>query len=72
MSTLGDVWSGIRKMLLIEEAIGRMEKDIDTLGDDLRRTREYAETIDGRVSRIEGFLDGVAAASGQPPRLPKD
>ena len=72
MSAIGDVLSGIRKVLLIEDKVFRLEQDVKDLAQDVRRTRDYADSIDGRVKRIEGFIDGVAAASGQPPRLTKD
>jgi TPP-dependent indolepyruvate ferredoxin oxidoreductase alpha subunit len=72
MSALGDVLSGIKKVLLIEESVARIEKDIEKVATDLRRTRDYAEAIDGRVRRLEGFIEGVAAASGQQTRLPKE
>ena len=72
MSAFGDVLAGIKKVLLIEESVARIENDIEKLAIDLRRTRDYAEAIDGRVRRLEGFIEGVAAASGQQTRLPKE
>jgi hypothetical protein len=72
MSAVGDVLAGIRKVLLIEDQVARLERDVRDLAQDVRRTKDYADSIDGRVKRIEGFIDGVSAASGQPPRLTKD
>lgn len=72
MSAFSDVVSGIRKVLVIEEQVSRLDRDVQNLAHDVRRTKDYAEGIDGRVKRIEGFLDGVAAATGQTLRLPKD
>jgi len=72
MSALGDVLSGIKKVLLLEESVTRIEKNFDILSGDVRRTRDYAESIDRRVTRLEGFIEGATAASGQQARLPKE
>ncbi|MEY4502443.1 MAG: hypothetical protein RIS52_2333 [Pseudomonadota bacterium] len=72
MSALGDVLTGIKKILLVEETVARLERDIERVADDLRGTRDYAESIDGRVKRLEGFIEGVTAASGGPARLSRD
>jgi TPP-dependent indolepyruvate ferredoxin oxidoreductase alpha subunit len=72
MSTLGDVLSGVKKVLLLEESVARIEKNFDKLGEDVRRTRDYADSIDRRVTRLEGFIEGATAASGQQARLPKE
>jgi TPP-dependent indolepyruvate ferredoxin oxidoreductase alpha subunit len=72
MSTIGDVLSGVKKVLLLEESVARIEKNFDKLGEDVRRTRDYADSIDRRVTRLEGFIEGATAASGQQARLPKE
>ena len=72
MSAPGDVLSGIKKVLLLEESVTRIEKNFDILSGDVRRTRDYAESIDRRVTRLEGFIEGATAASGQQARLPKE
>ncbi len=72
MGALGDVLSGIKKVLLLEESVSRIEKNFDVLTGDIRRTRDYAESIDRRVTRLEGFIEGATAAAGQQARLPKE
>jgi hypothetical protein len=72
MSAFSDVLSGVRKVLVLEDQVSRLDRDVQNLAQDVRRTKDYAEGIDGRVKHIEGFLDGVAAATGQKVRLPKD
>lgn len=72
MGALGDVLSGIKKVLLLEESVSRIEKNFDVLSGDIRRTRDYAESIDRRVTRLEGFIEGATAAAGQQARLPKE
>ncbi len=70
MSSFGDILVGIKKVLLLQESVARMEKNFDNLSADVRRTRDYAESIDRRVTRLEGFIEGAAAAVSQK-RLPK-
>jgi hypothetical protein len=72
MSTFGDILSGVKKVLLLEESVARIEKNFDRLSEDVRSTRDYADSIDRRVGRLEGFIEGASAASGKQARLPKD
>ncbi len=72
MSSFGDILSGVKKDLLLEASVARIEKNFDRLSDDVRSTRDYAESIDRRVSRLEGFIEGASAAASQQARLPKD
>ena len=63
MSAIGDILGGIKQVLLLQENVARIEKNFEGLATDVRRTRDYAEGIDRRVTRLEGFLEGAAAAS---------
>lgn len=72
MSAAGDILGGIKKVLLLQENVARIERNMDALAVDVRRTRDYAESIDRRVTRLEGFLEGAAAVSGRRRRLPKE
>ena len=72
MGSIGDVFSGIKQLLLIEDKVARLERDVVNLADDLRRTRDYADSIDKRVTHLEGFIAGAAAASGRPTQLPAE
>ena len=70
MSAVGDVLAGIRKMLLIEETVGRIDKDMATLTDDLRALRRDHVTLGNRVSEIEGYLRAATRTPfGDKPRL---
>ena len=72
MSTIGDAFSGLRKVLLMQENIERLEKNFDKLSSDLIRTRDYAASIDQRVARVEGVIEGYGRAMAAPPRLPSE
>lgn len=70
MSTMSDVLSGIKKMLVIEDKVGRMERDMDALTDDIRDLRKGLASVSDRVSDLEGFLRGATRAPfGDKPKL---
>jgi hypothetical protein len=72
MSSFGDILSGVKKVLLLEESVARIDKNFEKLSEDVRSTRDYADSIDRRVARLEGFIEGASAAAGNQARLPKD
>jgi uncharacterized protein YlxW (UPF0749 family) len=79
MSTIGEAWAAIRKVVLIEANLARLEKDVEALASEIRRTRDYAEavhqyamTIDRRVAVLEGTVKGYNMARGMPPALPEE
>ena len=70
MSTMGDVLSGIKKMLMIEDKVGRMEHDMVVLADDLRDMRKGLGHVSGRLSDVEGYLRAATQTPfGDKPRL---
>jgi len=74
MGAIGDILSGIKQVILLQENVARLQKDIENLAQDVRRIRDYAGDIDQRVARIEGVIEGfgrATAASSHPRRLPK-
>ena len=74
MGAVGDILSGIRQVVLLQEHVGRLQRDVESLVQDVRRVREYAGDIDKRVARIEGVMEGYQRASATPrrSRLPKE
>jgi len=76
MGAVGDILSGIRQVILLQENVGRLQKDVETLAADVRRVRDYAGEIDKRVARIEGVMEGYGRATAAQPsrqrRLPKE
>jgi hypothetical protein len=74
MGAVGDILAGIKQVILLQENVGRLQRDIETLAQDVRRVRDYAGEIDNRVARIEGVMEGVARSSPRPTpatKLPK-
>jgi hypothetical protein len=71
MSGLGDAFAALKNVALLHERVGILRADVDALNTNVSGLRDYVVTIESRVSRLEGFIDGVAAASGQQTRLPR-
>lgn len=57
MSAFSDALKALKKVVLIEEHITRLQQDLGGLADDIRRTRDYAAEIDKRVVRIETMIE---------------
>ncbi|WP_310467500.1 hypothetical protein [Sphingomonas sp.] len=75
MGAIGDILTGIKQVILLQENVARLQKDVENLAQDVRRIRDYAGGIDQRVARIEGVIEGfgraTAGTSSPQRRLPK-
>jgi len=73
MGAVADILSGIKQVILLQENVSRLQREVETLAQDVRRVRDYAGEIDKRVARIEGVMEGYQRASAAPrrPRLTK-
>lgn len=76
MGSIGDILTGIKQVILLQENVARLQKDVENLAHDVRRIRDYAGDIDQRVARIEGVMEGYGRATGasspRQRRLPKE
>jgi hypothetical protein len=72
MSGLGEAFAALKNIALLHERVANLRADVASLSAGVAGLREYAAAIDKRVARLEGFIEGAAAASGQQARLPKD
>ena len=75
MGAIGDILAGIKQVILLQENVSRLQREVENIAQDVRRVRDYAGEIDKRVARIEGVMEGYGRASAQaaprPKRLPK-
>jgi archaellum component FlaC len=75
MGTVSDILAGIKQVILLQENVDRLRRDVEVLARDVGRIRDYAGDIDRRVARIEGVMEGygraTAARPSRQPRLPK-
>jgi hypothetical protein len=65
VSAIADVLAGVKAVLLLQDSVSRLEKSVEALSGDLRTLKDYAVSVELRVVRIEGMIDGVRAASAQ-------
>ncbi len=76
MGAVGDILAGIKQVVLLQENVARLQRDVENLAQDVRRIRDYAADVDKRVARIEGVMEGYGRAAQNPPsrqrRLPKE
>jgi hypothetical protein len=72
MSGLGEAFAALKNIALLHERVGNLRGDVEALNANVSGLREYAVTIDTRVARLEGFIEGAAMASRGSPQLPKD
>jgi hypothetical protein len=75
MGTVSDILTGIKQVILLQENVERLRRDVEGLARDVGRIRDYAGDIDRRVARIEGVMEGYGRATAAQParqrRLPK-
>ena len=73
MSALSDSFAALKNVILLQERLEGLQKDVERMTADLRDLNRYAVEIDKRVARIEGVMEGYQRASTAPrrPRLPK-
>lgn len=78
MGAVGDILAGIKQVILLQENVARLQREVENIAQDVRRVRDYAGGIDTRVARIEGVMEGYGRAASQnpparrQPRLPKE
>lgn len=72
MSGLGDAFAALKNVALLHERVSILRSDIEGLNGNVSGLRDYAVQLDRRVSRLEGFIEGAAAATNAQPRLPKE
>lgn len=63
MSALGEAFAALKNVMLMQDKLERMQKEIEANASDLRGVRDYAIEIDKRVARIEGVMEGYQRAS---------
>jgi archaellum component FlaC len=74
MGAVSDILTGIKQVILLQENVARLQRDVEVLAQDVRRIRDYAGDIDKRVARIEGVMEGYGRAATSATRhrsLPK-
>lgn len=72
MSALSNAFKAIREVLLLQTRIDTLDDKIGTIASDLDGITDLVGDLRDRVARLEGFIEGAAAATGQQARLPRN
>lgn len=71
MSALGDVLTALKNVVLMQERLDILKREVERLSGDVKGLNDYAVSLDKRLVRIET----VAEMGGSPPKRlagPKD
>ena len=70
MSAIGDVFAGLKKVMLMQDELARLQRNVDAMATELRRTRDYAAMIDRRLIRLETMVEMTTGRRpAEPPRI---
>ena len=72
MSGLGEAFAALKNIALLHERVAVLRSDVEALNGNVAGLRDYAVSIDNRLARMEGFIQGAAAAGGDSSRLPRE
>ena len=70
MSSLGDAMTALKNVILMQERIQTLQKEIERVAGDVSGLNDYCVALDKRVVRIETMIEMSARAPApQPPRI---
>ncbi len=72
MSGLGEAFVALKNVMLLHERVERLQKELEGLARNQGELGGAVANIDKRLARLEGFIEGAAAASGQQNKFPKE
>ena len=65
MSTVSDALTALKNVVLMQERIQVLQKEIERVADDVSGLNDYCVALDKRVVRIETMIEMGARSSGQ-------
>lgn len=63
MSIFGDAVSAIRQVILMQTRVDQLDQRMASIASDIEGLADALADVRDRVSRLEGFLEGAAAAA---------
>ena len=72
MSVLERAISAIKDVLLLRDQFKQMREEVNRMGGNMNAMLDDIRDLEQRMARLEGFVQGAAAAGGRQPQLPKD
>ncbi len=71
MSGLGEAFLALKNVMLLHERVEALKKELEGLADGQKDLNRSVADIDRRLARLEGFIQGAAAASGRGKKAPR-
>ena len=68
MSTLGDAFAALKSIVLLQERLESVQRDVARVSSDVAGVNDYTLSIDKRVIRIETMIE-MSRGSGAPPKI---
>jgi len=65
VSTVSDALTALKNVVLMQERIQVLQKEIERVADDVSGLNDYCVALDKRVVRIETMIEMGARSSGQ-------
>ena len=72
MSVLERAITAIKDVLLLRDQFKQMREEVNRMGGNMNAMLDDIRDLEQRMARLEGFVQGAAAAGGRQPKLPKD
>lgn len=69
MSSVGDAFTAMKNVMLMQERIEGLKRDMAISNGDLRTLTEKVFELDKRMVRLETMIEMTAGRGSQPPRL---
>jgi hypothetical protein len=69
VSGLGEAFVALKNVMLLHERVERLQRELEGLARNQADLGSAVSGIDKRLARLEGFIEGAAAASAQQPKL---
>ena len=69
MTALGDAFATIKNVMLLQERVEGVQRDVQRLNVDVRGLNDYIVAVDKRVIRIETMIEMNDRQAAQQPRI---
>lgn len=71
MSGLGEAFLALKNVMLLHERVEGLQKELEQLARSQGDLGKSVVSIDNRLARLEGFIEGASAASAKSAKLPR-
>jgi TolA-binding protein len=72
VSVLERAITAIKDVLLLRDQFRQMREEVNRMGGNMNAMLDDIRDLEQRMARLEGFVQGAAAAGTRRPKLPKD